>query len=73
VEGKREEVAVYELLSGTPPNVLEPRLRTRSILESGVSHLVAGDLPRAIDALSEVVRLDPQDTAAKALLADAKR
>ncbi len=72
VKGKRQFVSVYELLDGAPELELELKLKTRAIFEMGVEALSRGSSVEAQSAFENVLRINPQDSAAATLMGRAK-
>ncbi|NJN67571.1 MAG: AAA family ATPase [Chloroflexaceae bacterium] len=68
VKGKREPVSVFEILDGSPAEVLERKLKTRSDFEHGLFHYHGQEFHEAIQSFKRVLMVDPDDRAAQLYL-----
>ncbi len=68
VKGKNESVGVIEILDGLPLEILEQRLKTKSIYDLGQKLLREGKFLEASEEFKKVLKIDSTDKAAELLI-----
>lgn len=65
VKGKREEIAVYEVLDGEPEEMVQLKLATQADFEAGLRLYHEGQHAEASNHFGQVLQQHPEDTAAQ--------
>jgi len=73
VKGKKMPVSLYEILDGSPNIVAEKKIKTKTIFEKGIRFFNAGDLEKALEKFNNVLKLYPDDLAAKRYIERCKK
>lgn len=73
VKGRRGHVTVIEVLDGLPQERLEAKLATRDLYTSGFQSFEFGAYEEAARTFREVAKRDPDDRAARAMAAKARK
>ena len=73
VKGRRNHVTILEILDALPPERLAAKLSTRDLYSTGFQSFEFGAYEEATRTFREVARLDPDDRAARAMMAKARK
>jgi len=64
VKGKEEPLGIYESLEGEDEIRKELKIRTLPTFEDGLQAYLKGNIKLGLDAFSEIINTDPEDTTA---------
>lgn len=65
VKGKNKAVQILEILNGNSQRIIDLKLRTKRLFESGIDHYFRKEFISAEKCFSEVLKEDPRDKAAE--------
>ena len=68
VKGKKEFLGIYECFSDNAVEVIQLKIATKSLFETGMAHYFANEFSKAETFLSEVLKENPADLAAEMLV-----
>ncbi len=60
-----DPIKLYEVIDGNSSQIIENKLKTKSMFEKGVKAYFARDINRAYSLFEKVLKVNPEDTAAK--------
>jgi len=68
IRGRKEQIALAEILAGDDPLVISRKIASRELFEANVKLLEDDQVSRALDGFLALAKLDPEDMAVRHFL-----